>query len=140
MSVNTAQDIYSELCFYTIAHGDPAFIHQHVVDAFGAQTADENTKPIKLTFALVGLYLHVEKQFTGRQVQRVHMLMAQKKQAWPVFKLPQGRGALTASDVLAAPAGPQRDQMIHQWCQSVWQAFHENHAAVAQLTSRAIGG
>jgi hypothetical protein len=29
---------YDELCFYTLAHArqDPAFIHQHVVDAYAA--------------------------------------------------------------------------------------------------------
>ena len=47
---------------------DPAFIHQHVMDAWAVQTADELTKPIQLTFALVGLYLHVEMAFSGRQV------------------------------------------------------------------------
>ncbi len=89
----TDHDLYNELSCYTIAHGDAAFIHQHIVDAFIAQTADESTKPISLTFALVGLYLHVERQFTGRQVQLAHM------------KLAQDRGAITVTDVMAAPAG-----------------------------------
>ena len=39
---------YEELAFYTLAHGDPAFIHQHVVDAWMLQTADETTKPIAI--------------------------------------------------------------------------------------------
>src|SRR6478736_2672756 len=73
----TPQDSFNELCYYTLAHGDPSFIHQHVVDAFAAQNADEQTKPIKLTFALVGLYLYVEKGFSGKRVQRVHMALAQ---------------------------------------------------------------
>ncbi len=67
--MKTAQASYNELSYYTLALRDPAFIHQHIVDAFAAQTADEHTRPIKLTFALAGLYLHVEKGFTGRQVQ-----------------------------------------------------------------------
>ena len=53
----TSEAAYHELCYYTLTLGDPAFIHQHVVDAFAAQQADEQTKPIKVTFALVGLYL-----------------------------------------------------------------------------------
>ena len=36
------EDAYNELCCYTLTHGDPAFIHQHVVDAFAVQTADED--------------------------------------------------------------------------------------------------
>jgi hypothetical protein len=108
------QDIYTELCYYTQAHGEAPFIHQHVVDAFAAQTAKENDKPIKLAFALVGLYLHVEKQFNGRQVQLAHMQLGREKQAWPVFSLPGERGAVTVADVMDAPAGPERDEMIHQ--------------------------
>jgi len=64
----TSEDASYELCYSTLAHRDPSFIHQHVVDAFAAQNADEQTKLIKLTFALVGLYLHVETQFSGKQV------------------------------------------------------------------------
>lgn len=30
-------DAYNQLRCYTLVHGDPAFIHQHVVDAFAAQ-------------------------------------------------------------------------------------------------------
>src|SRR5262249_18691090 len=106
----TSEEAYNELCYYTLAHRDPSFIHQDVVDAFAAQNAGEQTKPIKLTFALVGLYLHVEKQFSGRQVQRAHMDLARQKQLWPRFALPSDRGSQTVADVLAIPAGPARDK------------------------------
>jgi regulation of enolase protein 1 (concanavalin A-like superfamily) len=55
---------YSELAYYTFAHENPNyFIHQHIVDAFTAQLANENTKPIAIIFALVGLFLFVEKGY-----------------------------------------------------------------------------
>ena len=130
-----AQDLYNELSYYTLAHRDPAFIHQHIVDAFAAQTAELNTKPIKLAFALAGLYLHIEKHFTGRQVQLAHMQLAREKQPWPVFSIPEERGAVTVASVYAAPAGPERDKMIHQWCISVWEAFRENRPIVMSLLS-----
>jgi hypothetical protein len=106
------QQAYDELCYYTLAHGDPSFIHQHAVDAFGAQTITENDKPIRLTFSLIGLYLYVEKQFTGKQVQLAHMKIAKHKQIWPTFSLPQIRGTITSTDVLAAPSGHERDQRL----------------------------
>ncbi len=81
--MRSARDAYDELSAYTLTHTDPAFIHQHVVDAFAAQQADESTKPITLTFALVGLYLQVEKGRTGRRVQLVHMQLAKCKQPRP---------------------------------------------------------
>jgi hypothetical protein len=129
----TSEDAYNELCYYTLAQRDPTFIHQYVVDAFAAQNADEQTKPIKLTFALIGLYLYVEKGFSGKRIQRVHMDLAQKKRIWPAFLLPDDRGPLTAADVLAVPAGPEREEAIHAWCASVWAAFRDSRQTVVEL-------
>ncbi|HVC18876.1 MAG TPA: DUF5946 family protein [Vicinamibacterales bacterium] len=127
------EDAFHELCGDTLTRGDAAFIHQHVVDARAAQRADEDTKPITLTFALVGLYLHLEAGRTGKQVQRAHMDLARRKQRWPSFPLPADRGSLTAADVMAVPAGPDRDGAIEAWCASVWHAYRESHDAVARL-------
>jgi hypothetical protein len=127
------RDAYYELSCYTLAHGHPSFIHQHVVDAFAAQEADENTKPIALTFALAGLYLHAEKGLSGRQVQLAHMKMAQRKRRWPAFSLPLDRGTITAADVLKASGGVERDTAIDAWCASVWEAFRGNREVVVRL-------
>ncbi|MHB1863770.1 MAG: DUF5946 family protein [Gemmatimonadaceae bacterium] len=118
---------------YTLTHGDPAFIHQHVVDAWAAQHASPQSKPIGVFFALVGLYLHVERQFSGRQVQRVHMKLAQRKETWPVGVLPVARGAITALDVAAAAEGAARDATIHAWCESVWAAYAGSREPVVEL-------
>jgi hypothetical protein len=124
---------YDALCCYTLERGDPSFIHQHVVDAFTAQHADEHTKPIALTFALVGLYLHVERKLSGRQVQLVHMALAQKKRQWPTFGFPRERGGMTVRDVMTADAGPERDEAISRWCASVWHAYRDDRDAVSSL-------
>lgn len=124
---------FDELALHTLSHPDPAFIHQNAVDAYGAQNADERTKPIAVAFALIGLYLAVEKNFTGRQVQRVHMDLAGTRKDWPRFELPRHRGDVTVSDVLAAAPGPARDAMIRTWCASVWSAYRECHAQVRGL-------
>src|SRR5450759_2331948 len=104
--MDAEQNAFDELCCYTLSRGDAAFIHQHVVDAFAVQKADEQTKPIKITFGLVGLYLHIEKQFSGRRVQRAHMSLAKQKRTWPLFGLPNDRGAITVAEVLADPRDP----------------------------------
>jgi Family of unknown function (DUF5946) len=127
------RDAYDELQCYTLAHGGSAFIHQHVVDAWTAQHSDAATKPIALTFALVGLCLHLERGFSGRQVQRAHMALARHRGDWPSFPLPDDRGSVTASQVMSAPAGPERDGAIDAWCASVWNAFRLSHHAVAAL-------
>jgi len=129
----TDEEAYHELCGYTLTHGGAAFIHQHAVDAYAAQSATERSKPIGVTFALVGLCLHVEKGFSGRQVQRAHMKMGRRKRAWPALALPRERGAVTARSVLEAPEGPERDQAIDDWCASVWAAFIPNRPTVVAL-------
>lgn len=127
------EEAYDELQAYTLSLGDSAFIHQHVVDAWAAQHADEKTKPIGLTFALVGLCLHLDHRFSGRQVQRAHMALARRKRDWPHFPLPADRGSVTARDVVATPAGEARRDAIDAWCASVWDAFRKSHEAVEEL-------
>jgi hypothetical protein len=111
---------YDEVYAYTM--GRPGFILQHVVDAFGAQTATRESKPIGVVFALVGLYLHVEKKWSGRQVQHAHMKLGRHRRTWPAMALPNHRGAITAKDVLAATPGDHRDKAIDEWCACVWTA------------------
>lgn len=124
---------YDELSYYTLSCRDPEFIHQYIVDAFAAQTANENTKPIALAFALIGLYLHQELNYTGAQVQCAHMLLGKKRKNWPKFELPKNRGDMTVADVLNVPAGPVRDQAIKKWSLSVWQAYDKIHQQVKDL-------
>jgi len=121
--MSTAREHDEELCYYTLAHADPRFIHQHVVDAHQAQSADGRTKPITLTFSPTGLYLHCERELTGRQVQRAHMELARGARSWPLLPLPAERGAITVAEVVRAAAGTERDALIHAWCVSLWSAF-----------------
>jgi len=130
------QAAYEALQSYTLTHGGPAFIHQHVVDAWTAQHANERTKPIALTFALAGLFLHLERGCTGRQVQLAHMAMARHHRDWPTFTLPKERGGCGALQVMAHPPGPERDRAIDDWCASVWSAYHVSHRAVAEWIER----
>jgi hypothetical protein len=134
------QDLYNELAYYTLDHPDKMyFIHQHVVDAYTAQNADDKTKPIAITFALAGLYLYIEKNYTGKQVQLAHIRMSNYKKTWPVIKLPEQKGEITISKVLDTPAGIKRDLMIKNWCYSVWQAFENSHASIASLVKTELG-
>jgi hypothetical protein len=118
---------------YVYSMGRPGFILQHVVDAFAVQTFNNESKPIALVFGLLGLYLHVEKQFSGRQVQKVHMQLGRTKREWPPIQVPEDRGAITVADVLAASPGPERDLAIDNWCKSVWTAFGANRQTIITL-------
>ena len=130
---------FHELCFYTLSHGHPSFVHQYVVDAYAAQRADESSKPIGVAFALFGLYLHLERGYTGRQVQLAHMQLAKRRRDWPRFPLPAQRTAMTVRDVLAAESGPARDQAIDAWAASVWADWKDSQPAVRELLKAELG-
>jgi hypothetical protein len=133
------QDLFNELTFYTLSHGDPRFIHQHVVDAYAAQHADEQTKPIGVVFALVGLYLFLEKGFNGRLVQQMHLRLSRRRKQWPRLPLPTGpRGAVSVSAVIAAQPGPARDEMVRAWCASVWQAWQASRPQIRKLLKQEL--
>lgn len=107
----------------TLTRGDAAFIHQHVMDAWTAQTADAQTPPLRLFFAVVGLYLCVERGITGREVQRVHAELARVPERWPLADLPADRGWLRVEDIAAAEEIAARDALIHAWVRVVWAAY-----------------
>lgn len=135
---NSDRAAYDALAAYTLSLADPSFVHQHAVDAYAAQRAT-GQKPITIAFALVGLYLYLEKNYSGREVQRAHMRYARKRKQWPSFQPPAERGAMTVVEVLDARPGPDRDRAIRQWARSVWAAWSAQHAKVAELVEE-LGG
>lgn len=125
--------IYGELTGYTVTLRDEAFIHQHLVDAYAAQHVDEGRPSIGPAFALIGLYLAVERGYTGKQVQHMHMLLARRSKTWPTFTPPAHVGATTALDVLSATPENERDDALMRWARSVWVAWSAEHERVRTL-------
>ena len=136
--------LFSDLSCYTVSRQDPAFIHQHAVDAYEAQHAGGGTKPITVVFGLVGLYLALEKGYDGRQVQRVHMQIARVRKDWPQLEPPEQCAAITVADVLRAAPGACRDAMIREWMAAVWEIWADRQEWVREtieglVQSRRIG-
>lgn len=130
--------MFSDLVCYTVAKGDSAFIHQHVVDAYGAQHVGAGTRPIGAVFTLVGLYLTVEKGYTGRQVQLAHMKIGRTRHAWPRLEPPERPAVLTVQDVLNAGTDAEKDEAILRWAASVWKSWEHRHAWVRETTERVL--
>ena len=127
------EDLFHELTYYTLTRSREEFMHQYVVDAYGAQTASASDKPIRLVFALIGLYLHVELGCSGKQVQRIHAKLAQRKPPLPQISIPASRGTVSIADVLKAQPGPERDRKIEDWCKSIWAAYDHNRSTIVDL-------
>ncbi|EPZ44480.1 DUF5946 family protein [Alicyclobacillus acidoterrestris] len=130
---------YSELTAYTLSHRADDFIHQHVVDAYAAQHSGSGMKNISTLFALIGLYYAVEHGYNGRQVQRVHMLIARLKYPWDTLSLPQRSYSVTVMDVLHEPPGDKRDGAIREWMIDVWGCWSHQHEWVRSVCHGLLG-
>jgi hypothetical protein len=127
-----------ELTYYTLALADPYFIHQVAVDAYAAQHVGPQVKPISTAFALAGLYLVFERDFTGRQVQRVHMEMARRQKEWPRFERPAERRVMTVRDVVLSPDS-DKQAAIRAWAQQVWSLWKREEDRIAALLQSRLG-
>jgi hypothetical protein len=125
---------FSDLQCYTVSKQDPGFIHQHVVDAYAAQHAGGLTRPIAVAFGLIGLYLALEKGYTGREVQMAHMKIAKIKKDWPVLESPVRPAGLTVTDVLKEGTDKQKDAMIRKWMEVVWESWADCHPWIRVTT------
>ncbi|MGG4040407.1 DUF5946 family protein [Bacillus smithii] len=114
---------YNELSFYTMSQQDLHFVHQHAIDTYSAQHAGAGMKNITVAFSLIGLYYAIELGFTGKQVQRVHMLLSQRPYNWPSLPLPENSYLITVQDVLKEKPGKNRDVMLREWMYDVWRCW-----------------
>lgn len=126
------RDLCYQLSFFTLALGDSDFVHQLVVDAYAAQHYGEGMKNITISFALAGLYLVWEKGYTGKQVQDIHKLMADRSKVWPRFAAPSHKAKLTIKDVLDVPDS-KKPEMIRAWHKSVWDIWLPQRDSIAEL-------
>jgi hypothetical protein len=126
-------DLRNEVFAYTLSLRDDYFLHQHAVDAYAAQHIFPDTKPVTIGASLLGLHLFVEHHYTGREVQRVHMLLGNKMKEWPIWPAPNQLATMTVVNVLKAPEGPTRDRAIRDWAQSVWQMWSERHRDIDRV-------
>ena len=126
--------IYCELSGYSLSRGYEPFVHQHVVDAYGLLHGKPTASNIGVAFTLVGLYLAVEKGFSGRDVQRAHMQLARQRKQWPLFDRPAPYASMTVADVMQEEPGDARDAAILRWAAAVWDVCCEESRAWARAT------
>lgn len=139
MNGQSTEELFHELSYYSLGHKDTEyFIHQHVVDAYTAQTASDETKHIAVIYSLVGLYLFLEKGYSGREVQLAHMDLVIYKNQMPKVELPEERGKIIVKDVLNESAGVERDRRIRHWCADVWSDYEHCHAQIIKFLQATI--
>jgi len=130
---------FSYLACYTVAKQDPAFIHQHAVDAYEAQHAGGATRNITVAFGLIGLYLALEKGYSGKQVQQAHMQIAKIRKDWPRLEPPVQPAKMTVANVMRADTDTEKDAMIMQWMAAVWDNWADQHVWIRETTDGFLG-
>jgi hypothetical protein len=131
-------ETYYELTYWTLAQQDGRFIHQFAVDAYEAQHARGRTRPITAVFGLIGLYLALEKGYTGRQVQLAHMKIASRRKDWPRLEPPARKADLTVMDVLRAETETEKEKMLTKWAESVWEISEDRHEWIREITEKTL--
>jgi len=122
---------YQQLSFFTLSQNYTEFIHQLIVDAYGAQHSGPTTKSIRTIFSLIGLCLVTENNFTGRQVQKVHSIIP--KQQWQKLTAPTVPVTFTVADVLNSGSDEERIMAIKKWGRSEWERWEEYHEHVRKI-------
>jgi hypothetical protein len=129
------RNLSHKLSYYTLSLHDDYFIHQLAVDAYAAQHAGPSTKSISTAFALIGLHLVIKHNYTGKEVQKAHMRLAEMTKEWPRFSLPKEKAELTVKHVVDS-ADEQKNEMIQQWVRVVWEIWKREHQNVEMLVQR----
>jgi hypothetical protein len=128
-------DLYWEVSAYTLSLTDKFFLHQYIVDAYAASHVDTHTKPMKIYFSLLGLYLALEKQYTGREVQLAHMQLGKEKKVWPPYKLPTHYATLTIKDIYETH-NAKKATIIYRWMREVWDLWGSTHDEVKEVCAK----
>jgi hypothetical protein len=116
-----------ELSAYHLTVLDTTFIHQLVTDVYGAQHSGGITRNITTAFSLIGLYLTLEKGYSGWQVQQAHLELAARQKEWPRLEPPCQTGRLTVLDVLLEDEGRDREERLWEWAGEVWHSWQHSH-------------
>ena len=115
---------------------------QTCVDAYAAQHVGPKMKPITICFALNGLFLVVERRWSGIATREAHAYLADTvpRRAWPRFTPPDDVGSLTVLDVALVSDPEDQAVAIEKWGTSVWEAWSHVHVEVRRMTDRQLKG
>ncbi len=114
--------LYGRLSARTLALPRETFIHQTAIDCYEAQHPGLPGKPIAAVFGLVGLYLVVEKGYTGLEVQHVHMMLGNEKRPLPSLSIPDTRSAITVASI-GEVTDANLPVALTNWAHAIWDAW-----------------
>jgi hypothetical protein len=117
-------------------------LHQLTVDAYAAQHPRDGGPPIATVFALVGLHLALDRDFSGLEVRGAHQRLAGDRRTWPALSAPAELAAveLTIFEIALADSAEGHLHALERWARAVWNAWRAEHDTVARMVSDVVGG
>jgi hypothetical protein len=115
---------------------DENFPHQLAVDTYAAQHNGANMKPVTITFALIGLHLAFERGYTGREVQKAHVLLGKLHGQCPGFTSIRNSNEINVSNVLQNISKDNYMRLPANWGRSVWESWKPEHENIRKLVDR----
>ncbi len=123
--------LYTEVLTFEMEHlPQLGRYHQLAVDAYGAQHAGAPSPPIATAFGLIGLYLALERGWSGTAVRGAHQYLAQRHSTWPRFRGRADGSVLTVAEVAGAIAPDDHANRVQAWARSVWDSWAPEHPHV----------
>jgi hypothetical protein len=122
--------VHAEVLGLQFQHPVMRRYHQLTVDAYGAQHAGGSTPRIRVVYALTGLWLALEHDFSGEEVRAVHRRLGEPVAEWPDFAPPAGPQSWTTV-VDVAQAGVRSGSnaghahAVQRWAEDVWGVWLE---------------
>lgn len=125
----------------TREYSDPAFgaVHLLTVDAYVLQHSEEHG-PRSNAFHLQRLCRLLEHGgnpgIGQRPPRKVGKAFEQQYHELPDLEAPQQRGRLTIAHVHGAQDAQQHAELVREWANSVWEAYHPYHEWARATVSR----
>lgn len=114
-------------------------VHQLTVDTYAVQHAGGTHPDKSVGIHLAGLHLVLERRFKPPSVARYLQRLSDSIETWPHFPPPGSRLPITVRDIATAGSPRRHIELVREWSRSVWQAWSNHHAEVAQLVERSLG-
>ena len=114
--------------------------HQMTVDAYHAQHVAATSPPIAPAFALIGLYLALERGLDGLRVRDAHGFLARTRRDWPRFEPPMHDWPVTVRDVATADGPVAHLEQVRRWGASAWEGWLADQQRVRDLADGLLRG
>ena len=104
----TKKELYYQLVLENEYTQD--FDHQYLVDIFCCETYAPETKPISIAFALVGLYLFLEKDFSWKLIQNFHKHLSKQNIILPQISIHIKNPEFLIEDMIKLPINERKQK------------------------------